>query len=577
MLTLGILGITHILWFFVFNGYQWKSRVKIWKDKLPDMFYRSLGEFELYGFVSKDLITSKDVEKYDFRKMPEGTKWGSKWEYGWFKASIVLPKASVGKRIVLKADTGAESAVYINGENAGAFDHFHKEITLSKSAKPGDRYDILIESYAGHGVRECHSGPTEPGRETVPEPPKNQAVIGKSTFGSWNEEVYQLWIDIETLYQIREKTDKESLRVAQIDEALRQFTFTVDFELEFDEMLETVKKCREDIKPLLECVNGSTAPTMFVFGHSHIDVAWLWPLAETERKCSRTFATQLDLMKEYPEYKFLQSQAHLYLMVKKKYPKLYDKIKEAVARGQFIPDGGMWVEPDTNVAGGGALIRQFIHGKRFFKDEFGVDSKMCWLPDVFGYTGAFPQIMKGCEIEYFSTQKIFWTYNGGEKFPYHTFWWEGIDGTKVLSHIHNDYNSHTKPESVIDRWNERVQKDGISTRLFPFGYGDGGGGPTRNHLEYLERIENLEGVPKTKMCEPVEFFEDLKETGVPDVKYVGELYFQAHRGTYTSQAKTKKGNRKCEMALREAELWGVAAHVIIILKGCYVNMNNKNP
>jgi alpha-mannosidase len=264
-------------------------------------------------------------------------------------------------------------------------------------------------------------------------------------------------------------------------------------------------------------------------------------------------------MEEYTEYKFLQSQPHLYRMVKEKYPDLYERIKEAVARGQFIADGGMWVEPDTNIAGGEALIRQFIHGKRYFREELGTESNLCWLPDVFGYSGAFPQIMKGCGIDYFSTQKIFWSYSGFEQFPYHTFWWEGIDGTRVLAHIHNDYNSVTRPEEIIKRWNERVQKDGISTRLYPFGWGDGGGGPERDHLEYLRRTKNLEGVPKMQMRAPVEFFKDLEKRGILDVVYVGELYFQEHRGTYTSQSKTKKGNRKCEFALREAELWGMLA------------------
>lgn len=549
---------------------EWKRRIETWTYKLADFFYSPLDTLELDGFVTRELLTIGKVDEKSFQKMPVGTIWGGMWEYGWFKTGVIIPATAKDRLVVLKIDTGAESAVYVNGINAGAFDEFHREIILTSRAVPGTEYDILIESYAGHGVRQCHAGPVEPGRETVPVPSEPQAVIGSSTFGLWNEEVYQLWLDVKTLYQIRCNIDKESLRVCEIDKALKEFTLMVDFELEFDDMIETVKQCRKHLAPLLECVNGTTIPTMFVFGHSHIDVAWLWPLAETERKCSRTFATQIELMKLYPEYKFLQSQPHLYRMVKRNYPALYDRIKEAVQNSQFIPDGGMWVEPDTNIPSGEALIRQFIHGKRFFRDEFGIDSRVCWLPDVFGYTGAFPQIIKGCDMDYFSTQKIFWTYNGGHQFPYHTFWWEGIDGTKVLSHIHNDYNSHTEPGILIQRWNERVQKDGISTRLFPFGYGDGGGGPTRDHLEYIRRTKNLEGVPKTQMCEPAEFFEDLKERGIPGEIYVGELYFQAHRGTYTSQAKTKMLNRMCEFALREAEIWGVISNV---MNGfCFDNM-----
>jgi alpha-mannosidase len=297
---------------------------------------------------------------------------------------------------------------------------------------------------------------------------------------------------------------------------------------------------------------------MTCFGHSHIDIAWLWPLQETERKCCRTFSSQLALMDEYPDYKFLQSQPHLYQMVKNKYPALYQRIKKAVKSGRWIPEGGMWVEADTNITGGESLIRQFIHGKQFFKDEFGVDNELMWLPDVFGYSGALPQIMKGCGIKYFSTQKIFWTYNGGDPFPYNIFNWVGIDGTSVLSYLHNDYNSHTNPKSILTRWKERVQKDSShNARLIPFGWGDGGGGPTRAHFEFLKRQRDLEGLPRCEIEAPGNYFHTLSPSKMPS--WVGELYFQAHRGTYTTQAKTKQGNRRSELGLREAEMWGAMA------------------
>jgi len=222
----------------------------------------------------------------------------------------------------------------------------------------------------------------------------------------------------------------------------------------------------------------------------------------------------------------------------------------------------MWVEADTNISGGESLIRQFIHGRRFFQDEFGVECQVLWLPDVFGYSGALPQIMRGCGVRYLASAKIFWAYHGGDPFPYNTFTWEGIDGSEVLAHLYTDYNSHTDPASVIQRWNERVQKDGIGTRLLPFGWGDGGGGPTRDHLEFIRREKDLEGVPQVRIGTPLEYFQDQEARGIPDARYVGELYFQAHRGTYTSQARTKRGNRKSELALREAEMWGTAAQAL---------------
>jgi len=552
---------------------EWRNRVNNWKNELKNHFYHPLGKIDFVGFVTKEQLSVEEAAKGDFVPMPEGTPWGAKWEYGWFKGKVKLPPEAAGKRIVMAIDVGGESAVYVNGVNAGAKDEFHNEITLTTCSNGSEEYEIMVESYAGHGVRVCHAPPVPPGRLTVPEPDPKQVKVGASSFGIWDEEAYQLWLDVDTLYHVRENLDPNSLRVSEIDRGLKDFTLIVDFELPYEERIKTFAEGRKRLKPLLECVNGTTAPRMYMFGHSHIDVAWLWPLAETERKCTRTFATQIALMEEYPEYKMLQSQPHLYWMVKNHYPKLYERIREKVKNGQFIPDGGMWVEADTNITGGESLIRQFIHGKRFFRDEFGVENEFLWLPDVFGYSGALPQIMKGCGIKYFSTQKIFWAYGGCEPFPYNNFIWEGIDGTEILASLHFDYCSHTDPGSVIKRWNNRVQKDDMKGMLFPFGYGDGGGGATRDHLEYVRRIKDLEGVPRTKICNPVEYFKDLEKEGLPKNRYVGELYFASHRGTYTSQAKTKRGNRKSEFAMREAEMWGTMAKAAGIFDYPYAEMD----
>jgi alpha-mannosidase len=541
---------------------EWNRRIENWRKELPRHFYCPLGVLDMSGFTTRELLSPEAALQCNFQPMPVGTAWGAKWEYGWFKSEITLPAEAAGKRIVTRLDVGGESLVCVNGQIVGAQDREHGEILVSKSGVPGEKYAILVEAYAGHGPRVHHTGPTPLGRETVPEPGPTQTQVGESTFGIWEEEAYQLWLDVETLYQLRDNIDPNSLRVAEIDQALRDFTVIVDLELPYEERFATFRAGRERLKSLLECVNGSTAPILFAFGHAHIDVAWLWPLAETQRKCARTFSTQLSLMEEYPEFKFLQSTPQLYRYTQVHYPELYARIKQAVQAGKFIPEGGAWVEPDTNISGGESLIRQFIHGKRFFRQEFGVDNELLWLPDVFGYSGALPQIMRGCGIKYFATAKIFWNYNGGDPFPYNTFMWEGIDGSDVLVHLCNDYNSRTDAASVVQRWNERVQKDGLATRLMPFGYGDGGGGVTRDHLEYLRRMRDLEGVPKTRMASPIEYFRDQEARGTHN-RYVGELYFQAHRGTYTSQARTKRGNRKSELALREAELWGAAARVLV--------------
>lgn len=543
---------------------EWRRRIDHWRNTLPKLFYRPLGSILFEGHLTHAQLTASEAERQTFRRMPEGTPWGAKWEYAWFRADITIPRHARNQRICLALDTGGESLIFVNGVEAGAKGWTDREITLTRKARGGERFHILVESYGGHGAQVCGGGPCHEGREMVPEPGPIQTKVGASTFGIWNESLYQLWFDLETLIQLRDTVlDKESLRIAEIDDALAELTLIVDLELPHDAMMETVHAGRRLLKPLLACRNGSTSPLMTCFGHAHIDVAWLWPLQETERKCGRTFSSQLALMEEYPDYKFLQSQPHLYAMTKRRYPKLYARIKKAARKGQWITDGGMWVEADTNITGGESLIRQFIHGKRFFAQEFGVDSRLMWLPDVFGYSGALPQIMAGCEVKYFSTQKIFWTYNGGDPFPYNLFWWEGIDGTRVLSYLHNDYNSTTNPASILQRWTERVQKNSTHKgRLVPFGYGDGGGGATRQHLEFLRREKNLEGLPRCEIAAPTTYLDQVGQDKLPT--WVGELYFQAHRGTYTSQAKTKKGNRLSEINLRELELWGSAS---LALKG----------
>ncbi|MBE0698863.1 MAG: alpha-mannosidase [Anaerolineaceae bacterium] len=541
---------------------EWQHRIERWQKVLWSLCYRPLGSIPMNGFTTREQLTAEQASAGSFQPMPVGTPWGAKWEYGWFKGSLTLPESAAGKRIVMRLAPGGESLVWINGSVAGSIGWAHKEITLSTSAVPGTTYDLLIESYGGHGHITVGDGPYPYGVESVPEPGPTQTEVKDSTYGIWLEDVYQAAVDLTTLYELRGRLDPLSLRVAEIDEALIDTTLLIDPELPEEELLETMRAGRARMQTVLEVKNGPTMPTMFAFGHAHIDVAWLWPLQETERKMARTAINQLALFDEYPEFKFLQSQPHLYWMLEQKYPELYARYKAAVKAGKVIADGAMWVEADTNVSGGEALIRQVMYGRQYFQKEFGIDSRVLWLPDVFGYSGAMPQILKGCGVIGFSTQKITWAYNGGDPFPYNTFWWEGIDGSAIPAHIFFDYNSQLRPNAVMDRWNSRMQKNNVKGMILAFGWGDGGGGPTRDHLEFFHRVEDLEGLPRVKMSTPAEFFTDLLEQDLVKERYVGELYFQAHRGTYTSQAKTKRGNRKSEFALREAELWGSAARAL---------------
>ncbi len=540
---------------------EWLHRIQRWQEALWQSCYYPIGAITFEGFTTFQHLSFAEAAQGKFLPMPPGTPWGKHWEYGWFRGQVVLPEAAAGKRVALRASQGIESLVWINGQVAGSFDGGHHEITLTRQAQPGQQFEVLVEAYAGHPYV-VGQGPLPFGEVKVSDPDLPQVTVQKSTFGIWMEDVYQLAVDFTTLFELRQGLDPQSLRVADIDQGLMDATLIVDVELPEDEMLESARQACARLQPLLERKNGASVPIFYTFGNAHIDVAWLWPLAETDRKIARTTINQLALIEEYPEYKYLQSTPELFERLKQHYPELYDRLKSAIAAGNVIPEGAMWLEADTNITGGESLVRQVLLGRRYFQSEFGVDSRVLWLPDVFGYSGALPQILRQCGCLGFATQKITWNYNGGEPFPFNTFNWVGIDGTSIPAHIFTDYTSHTRPKAVFERWNTRLQKNGLSSLILAFGWGDGGGGADRDHLEFLRREADLEGLPRLHMASPAEFFAELEKESLPRDNYDGELYFQAHRGTYTTQAKIKQGMRRCEFALREAELWGVAAHAL---------------
>ncbi|NCB32067.1 MAG: alpha-mannosidase, partial [Clostridia bacterium] len=244
-----------------------------------------------------------------------------------------------------------------------------------------------------------------------------------------------------------------------------------------------------------------------------------------------------------------------YEMCREHYPKLFERILQAIRDGQWIADGAMWVEPDTNLPSGESLVRQFLYGMRYFSQKLGVTAQTAWLPDTFGYSAALPQILAGFGLKGLTTQKIFWSYNDSESFPYHAFQWKGLDGTAIPCYLHMQYESFVDAKTLCRRWRERVCKDGSGDFLLPFGYGDGGGGPTRDDFEQIRREKDLQGVPKMRYEAPSDFFDTRKDMPA----YCGELYFPCHRGTYTTQAAIKQRNRQSENALRSLELWAACA------------------
>lgn len=548
---------------------EWRDRISHWVRTLKDDFYQPLGEIQWEAFRTNEQLSLGEAKKEQFVSVKPGFTWGNTYEYCWMKGHIQLSEEANGKRIVMNLKPDGEATLFVNDKAFGTYraswvnepHHYIVDNVLSRCAKGDEQFDIMMEVYAGHYYPEaptggCATGPVLPGSYTDKLEEGKRRTLGRCTYGIWNEDAYQLFMDVDTLGRLLEVLDKTSLRAAKIAKALEQFTLIVDFEQERDARIESYKKAREALKPVLEAENGSTMPVFYAVGNAHLDLAWLWPIAETGRKTARTFAAQLRLIEEYPEYKFIQSQPAEYEMCRKLYPELFERIKAAVKKGQWIAEGAMWVEPDTNMASGEALIRQLLYGKQYYKEVFDVDSEVLWLPDTFGYTGALPQILKGCKVNYLVTQKIFWSYNEGEQFPYHYFNWEGIDGSRIVSFLPTSYTYKTNPKQLEEVWKNRSQLQDLDAFLLPFGYGDGGGGPTRDDIEYAKREQNLEGAPRVELSDPKSFFKKMDEAGGPVNTYVGELYFNAHRGTYTSQAKVKQNNRRAEFALREMEMWG---------------------
>ncbi len=286
-------------------GRQWNDRLRLWAEQFPKHYYKAHAPLSLSYFTTMEQLPYGEAVKRAFVPAPTGMKWGRKWEYGWFRTRIVIPQALEGQRLVFTLAPAEEMLVWINGAEAGSIDRRHRMITLTRSARTGEVYEIIAECYAGHGVRNEGAGPVAWGEEPVPEPPEQQLTIGTSSFGVWNEPLFQAAMDYLTLYSLAQKLPEKSLRAMKVLEGLKKFTYIADFELPEPELTRSVLLADEVLKPLLACKNGSTAPEFTVFGQSHLDLAWLWPVEETIRKAARTYSNQLALMEEYGDYHFL--------------------------------------------------------------------------------------------------------------------------------------------------------------------------------------------------------------------------------------------------------------------------------
>jgi alpha-mannosidase len=490
----------------------------------------------------------------------EGEHWGDAWDCGWFHIVSEVPADWAGKEVVAWLDFNGEGLVYdADGTprqgltNGSVFVGDHNWTTRSlfpigSPARGGEAVDLWIETGANglFGV----ARPQDPERDSPTRHGTYEGTVQRLRLGVFDHELWRLLIELDLLAQLMQALPEGSARRARILHGLNQ---AVD---RFADNAANTAAARACLKPLLDQPAHASAPVMIAVGHAHIDTAWLWPVRESVRKTGRTFANQLDLMDRYPDYVFGASQPQLYAFVKQHYPSLYKRVGERVAEGRWEAQGAMWVEADCNITGGESLVRQVVHGKNFYRDEFGIDVRTLWLPDVFGYSASMPQIMRRAGVDYFLTQKLSW--GQFNKFPHTTFRWRGIDGTELLTHFppENTYNARMNPGVLCSAERNFREKAILDEMMSLFGVGDGGGGPTAEMIELGMRQASLEGVPKVRFGRADDFFDRLAERQDDLPVWSGELYLELHRGTLTTQARTKRGNRKLELALRATEyLW----------------------
>ena len=491
--------------------------------------------------------------------------WYGPDEHYWFRADLTVPESFAGRSVWMNIRTQIDEyddgknpqfLLFVDGEVTQGLDMNHREVRLLERARGGETFRIDLQAYTGTLYSEFN-------------------LIVELYW--LDEEVDGLYYDLQVplwAFSRMDEDDKTRLDIQTVlNDAVNLLDLRRPYSAEYYSGVAAARALLEE--RLYKAMGGHDDVVATCIGHTHIDVAWWWTVAQTREKVARSFATVLKLMDEYPEYRFMSSQCVLYDFLRQRYPEVYERVKARVAEGHWEPEGGMWLESDTNLTSGESLVRQFVHGKRFFKEEFGVDCRILWLPDVFGYSGALPQIMKRSGIDYFMTTKLAW--NQIDKIPNDTFIWRGIDGSEVLTHLittagigqdvkknfFTTYNGLLHPDAIMGGWERYQNKEINNDILVAFGHGDGGGGPTREMLEVARRMERgVKGIPCVRQEFAGKYFREL-EARVKDNPrldtWEGELYFEYHRGTLTSMARNKRSNRKSELLLMDLELASVMA------------------
>ncbi|GAA2313123.1 glycoside hydrolase family 38 C-terminal domain-containing protein [Nonomuraea roseoviolacea subsp. roseoviolacea] len=496
-----------------------------------------------------------------------GAEWGAPWATCWFTVKGTVPAEWAGRTVEAILDLGfdqnmpgfqCEGLVYLpDGTPVKGLNPRNQWVRVGAPVAGGERVELRIEAAANPVILDYHPFlPTTLGdKETAGSAP--QYRLARMDLAVFDETVWQLVIDLEVAGELMMELPADSGRRWELMRAIGRALDAVDLQ----DVNGTAATARAELTGVLAAPATPSAHRISAVGHAHIDSAWLWPLRETVRKVARTASNMTALLADEPEFVFAMSQAQQWAWIKEHRPEVWAKVTKAVAGGRFVPTGGMWVESDTNMPGSEAMARQFVHGKRFFIDEFGVDNEEVWLPDTFGFAAGLPQIIKAAGSKRLLTQKISWSRTNS--FPHHTFLWEGLDGTRIFTHFPpvDTYNCSMSGKEIAHAARNFKDKGVARHSLAPTGWGDGGGGTTREMVAKAARLRDLEGSATVTWETPAAFFAKAEAEYPHPPVWVGELYLELHRATLTSQAKTKQGNRRSESLLREAELWAATAAV----------------
>lgn len=517
------------------------------------------------GYKSGNTVPS--IAEDGWREFGETERWGMKpEEHRWFYKYIDIPQELKGKDLELYVsstdvhdeDWEPQFMVYLNGRLIRGMDTKHRYVKLDST---NDGYDVHIYAYSQ---------------------PSGKRTDFFAQLCEFNREVEKLYYNIKAPYRILYYSDKSDKEYADVREYLNTAINYLNWcEPMSEEFLRSVDAANNYLMTEFYgryCHDQDIKVS--VIGHTHIDVAWRWTLEQTREKVQRTFGSVIEMMKKYPDYKFMSSQPQLLKFLKEESPEMYSEIQRLVKEKRIELEGSMWLEADCNLTSGESLVRQIIFGKSFFKNEFGVDNRIIWLPDVFGYSAAMPQIMKKSGIDKFVTSKISW--NDTNRMPYDAFMWKGIDGSEIFSYFMtakelNDkgefdgfnatYTPMTRASYIKGAYDRFEPKEITNEVMLPFGHGDGGGGPETENIELLERLKyGIANCPQPHWEFAGDFLERLRkktEGSKRLPKLVGELYLEFHRGTYTSQAKNKRNNRKSEILYQNAEAVSAMAHRLL--------------